>query len=341
MSPSTDNSPRVCLVGVFPPPIHGMSFVNAAMRDRLVTRKPAVINLSPATLDRGPLARLRRLGVVRAGLREFARQRPAAVYMSVSGGWGQIYETMFCRQARRAGARLFLHHHSYAYLDRPRRRTRRLVEAAGDGAMHIVLSEDMANRLHQHYGCRHITAISNAVFAEPVAARVRPALRALGFLGNIAPEKGILEFLGVHAATKLRAVVAGPIASRKIKPAMLAGVEYVGPKYGNEKRKFFDDVDLLLFPSKYSHEAEPLTVLEAMAHGVPVIATARGCLPEIVAGLVVPAGRQFVPAATEQIRRWVASPEEFIEASRAAMKRFGELRRAGTRALDELVRELG
>jgi len=342
MSHSTDNAPRVCLVGVFPPPVHGMSFVNAQMRQRLDARgiAPAVINLSNATLDRSPSARLRRLAIVRAGLREFVRLRPAAVYMSVSGGWGQVYETMFCRRARRANARLFLHHHSYAYLDRPHAVTTRLVKTAGDDATHIVLSEDMANRLHHHYGCRHITAISNAVFTEPVAGRVRPGLRTLGFLGNIAPEKGILEFLGVHAATKLRAIVAGPIVSKRIKTAMLAGVEYVGPKYGDEKRKFFDDIDLLLFPSKYSHEAEPLTVLEAMAHGVPVIATPRGCLPDIVAGGVVPAGKDFVPIAAEQIRRWGASPEEFIAASRAAMNRFHELQRGAARALDELIRQL-
>lgn len=354
MASPIDNPRRICLIGVFPPPVHGVSFVNAQMRRLVEARgiEPDVINLSNATLDRGLGARLARTQRIRAGLRTFRRlvagHQRLAVYMSVSGGWGQLYECAFCWLARRADAQLVLHHNSYAYLNRPSWLTRLLVGVAGPDATHIVLSPDMGERLRGHYnGARRVRPLSNAAFIDAGPATARQELHTLGFLGNITPEKGILEFLDVQAATGLRALVAGPFMSPEIEAAIrarLAGVEYVGPKYGDEKRKFFDEIDVLLFPSKYSNEAEPLTVLEAMAHGVPVIAWQRGCLDDVVgqsAGVVVEAGQDFVPAATEQIRRWIAMPDSFATASRGAAERYTELRRDATRSLDELLREIG
>jgi glycosyltransferase involved in cell wall biosynthesis len=52
----------------------------------------------------------------------------------------------------------------------------------------------------------------------------------------------------------------------------------------------FHAADVLVFPSAY--EAYPLVVLEALAHGVPVVATAVGSVPDLVRdgvnGFVVP-----------------------------------------------------
>ena len=79
--------------------------------------------------------------------------------MSVSGGVGQVYELAFLLLARLRGMRVFLHHHSFAYLDRPGMLTRALVRAAGDDAVHLTQSPEMANRLQLGY--RRQTGLPN------------------------------------------------------------------------------------------------------------------------------------------------------------------------------------
>jgi glycosyltransferase involved in cell wall biosynthesis len=57
------------------------------------------------------------------------------------------------------------------------------------------------------------------------------------------------------------------------------------------------------------HEGYGMAFAEAMAHGLPIIATAAGAIPETVpreAGLLVPAGN--APALARALRRVIAEP---------------------------------
>ena len=345
---------QIVMLGTFPPPVHGMSAVNAAVRDRLQTAgaRVRVIDTAPASLDRGMPARLGRLPRVMLGLLRLAatrRLRGAALYISVSGGVGQAYDLAFLLLARARGMRVFVHHHSFAYLYARRRLAYGLVRAAGRDAIHITQSEAMAERLRTLYGVADVSAVSNAVFlvgaAESVRVQPRAALRVLGFLGNIAAEKGIFEFLDLMAALRrsglsLEGRIAGPFqdAATEVQVRQrlrdLPHVEYAGARYGAEKDAFFDSIDTLIFPTLYANEAEPLVIHEAMQHAVPVIAYGRGCIPERVTqacGCVIPPAESFVPAATAQIEAWVRVPGRFEAASVAAAARHASLRTAYAR----------
>ena len=111
------------MVGAFPPPMIGMAAVNGAVRAQLEeTGIPLVaINVAAPSLDRSPFSRLGRLPNALRGLLRFAirAHHGETLYMSVSGGFGQLYELLFLLLARLHGMRIFLHHHSYAYLDQP------------------------------------------------------------------------------------------------------------------------------------------------------------------------------------------------------------------------------
>ena len=331
------------MVGAFPPPVHGMAAVNAAVRDALreAQVEPMVIDLAAPSLDRSLSARLGRLPRVGKGLLKLAtrrRLRGASIYMSVSGGFGQLYEIAFVLLARLRGMRMFLHHHSFAYLDRTNGMTGALTRVAGAEAVHIALSPGMAERLKGIYGVDGVTPISNAVFfaATDVTGAVRVVSKTLGFLGNIAPEKGVFEFLDLMKAAQtadlpVRGSLAGPFQDVETERAVRARlqelplVEYVGPRYGADKAVFFDSIDVLIFPTQYVNEAEPVTIHEAMSRGVPVIAYGRGCIPEIVApdcGLVIDPEQPFVPAALAQLEHWLADPAACQAASQSAVARF-------------------
>ena len=70
----------VVLVGAFPPPLHGMAAVNAAVREALERAgiEPWTINLAAPNLNRLLVFRLRRLPRVLHGLSDSYRRAPAA-----------------------------------------------------------------------------------------------------------------------------------------------------------------------------------------------------------------------------------------------------------------------
>ena len=68
-------------------------------------------------------------------------------------------------------------------------------------------------------------------------------------------------------------------------------VNVYGPAYGDEKHRMLNDSDIFLYPTQ--HDAFPLVVVEALAHGLPVISSEQGAIPGIVedgvSGFIVPA----------------------------------------------------
>lgn len=335
---------KIVMAGAFPPPVHGMAAVNAAVRDALIDADspPVVINVAARSLTRSLTVRLRRLPRIIGGLLRLATQpglRGATIYLSVSGGSGQIYEIAFTLLARARGMRIFFHHHSFSYLDRFSQRADALARAGGTEAVHIALSARMARRFSEIYGASRVTFVSNAVFSPHLQRRqiTRRRLTTVGFLGNLAPEKGVFDFLDLMKALQERnspvlANLAGPFQDSETENSVrrriadLKNTQYVGPQYNRDKEAFYDSIDVLIFPTRYLNEAEPMTLHEAMSNAIPVISYGRGCIPEFVSpdcGLVIDPDQPFVPAALRRLERWVAAPLEFQAASEAALGRFG------------------
>ncbi|WP_051882713.1 glycosyltransferase family 4 protein [Salinisphaera hydrothermalis] len=247
---------------------------------------------------------------------------------------------------------VYLHHHSFAYLDRRSRLTGWLMRLAGPECVHIALSTGMASRLQAQYSVKQAVAVSNTVFflqpdttTEATTFAPRRKLHTLGLLSNLAEEKGVFLFLDLMAAARdaglsLRGMLAGPFqddeTERRVRARLthLPAVEYVGPKYGAEKDAFFASIDVFVFPTTYVNEAEPLVLHEAMQRGIPVIAYGRGAIPEIVgaeSGLVVDPAVLFVPAALDCLRVWLHEPAVLEAASSAAVRRCVETYSASER----------
>jgi glycosyltransferase involved in cell wall biosynthesis len=358
-------SRSLIMVGTFPPPVQGMSAINAAVRDLLADSgaEPAVVDLSPASIDRRWRVRLTRVATVARRFCAFQRlllerRRALTVYLSLSGGWGQVLELPFVALARVFRARLIFHHHSFAYVDQPRVITRALFWIAGKRATHVTLCKPMAKKLRSRYrSVGPVIVVSNAAILKiPYTASHshKQAVRNIGFLGNISLEKGILEFLQITErlatiAPSIKALIAGPFQTPEVEAMVRQRLEqlknctYIGPQFGSAKKAFYDTIDVLMFPSKYVNEAEPLTVYEAMMAGVAVIAWDRGCLQTMLsgnAGTLIARHDDFIAAACDQLQRWSAAPEQFREVSRSALESCSTIHRANARGLDLLLRAL-
>jgi glycosyltransferase involved in cell wall biosynthesis len=129
--------------------------------------------------------------------------------------------------------------------------------------------------------------IGNAVPPPPLVAAPRPAGRVptLGFIGRLTPAKGLALLADAFALVPrgaCRLVIAGRGAGpyvdtvrRRLEPL---GAEFPG---WVEPQAFYPQLDALVVPSVW-HEPFGLVVVEAWHHGVPVVATRRGGLSELV-----------------------------------------------------------
>lgn len=336
-------APDVVVVGPFPPPVHGMSTTNAEVYKSLreLGARVSVFDTAAPSLDRSLWKRAGRLPRIARGLWRLAvlpGLKGRALYLSASGGWGQIYDVPFLLLARWRRMRVFVRHCSFAYLDGRRRLAQALVRSAGPDAVHVTQSQGMAQRLKDLYGAGEVVPISNAVLYPPESggARRRSAVRRLGFLSNLSAEKGVFEFLDLMAAAEaadlpVTGMLAGACQDQDTRDRvtervrMLRNVSYAGAVYGTDKEQFLDAIDVLIFPTRYRNETEAKVNHEAMSRGIPVIAYGRGCIPEVVTagcGRVIDPQAPFVAQALEQVELWLAEPATFEAASRAAAAQF-------------------
>jgi glycosyltransferase involved in cell wall biosynthesis len=106
----------------------------------------------------------------------------------------------------------------------------------------------------------------------------------LGYVGHLIPQKGILELVRQMArwqSGQCELLVAGRGAAdyeEMLRAEAAENVRFLGFVNPDE---VYRAIDVLVVPS-LSHEALATTVLEAYMHGVPVIVSRRGGLPELV-----------------------------------------------------------
>jgi len=146
-----------------------------------------------------------------------------------------------------------------------------------------------------------VTCLPNPVAVEPLAKDpARPNL--VLFLGHMAPDKGVFDLLEALAAVSvdvpdLRLVCAGDgdrvaVARYAERLGIAELVKFTGWVGPSGKRALFEAAAVLAAPSYDA--ALPMSMLEAMAAGVPVAAAAVGGIPEVivdgVSGMLVAPG---------------------------------------------------
>ena len=348
----------IIVVGPIPPPLYGLSSVNSAVINYLSQRGASTYVFSTAStkIGRALYIKLRRGLLVFLQLWNFYKcirsfgGSEFSLYMSVSSGYGQLFESLFAVIARLFNASIVLHHHSFLYLNNSSAITKFLFCCCGKNVVHVVLCDIMYQKLKQNYqSITHVIKISNAVFIKGMDNfRARSDLTTIGFIGNIEGDKGIYEFLEIlrllqKGNIKIGGVIAGPFFDNETKIRVLSfvnklsNVSYIGPIYGNEKIQYFNSIDALIYPTK--NDAEPLTIIESMSCGVPILARSRGCINEMVtsqAGAVIDFKDDFISVAIDYLRVWSTKPETFIEKSKGAFARHKNMRISSMEALENL-----
>jgi len=207
-----------------------------------------------------------------------------------------------------------------------------------------AVSERLAERAGAHAGMTGIHFVPNGVDTPPEARRsaieMRRALalpegaRAALFVGNLTPVKSLPTLLAALAVPDLAEMHLLLVGEGELQHALEAQAErlgcrarvrFAGPVASEDIDDWYRAADLLVLPSL--SEGRPNVVLEAMSHGLPVVATDVGGIPELVAhgetGLLVPP--EDVKALAGALAAMLADP--------AAARRMGA---AGRDRLDQM-----
>lgn len=354
--------PELIVWGPFPPPVHGLAVVTEALANRLASHARVTrFNVSARPISRFAAINISyravRLLVLmgRFGLHVF-KSRPRVVFVELSAGYVQLADALCALLARMAGARVMIHHHSFAYLGHA---TTQWFNIAAfrilRGCEHIALCPQMQRLLRDHHGVERSQTLilSNAVFVPPVERSFgQPgggALR-LGFFSNITAEKGIFVLLELLLALEedglpVEGVIAGPVDPaiaaafaarlRKVKSA-----RHVGVVSKASKAAFLAGIDVLVFPSRHIHEAEPLVMIEALSYGVPVLATSRGCIPSAwggQTGVSVLNDEIFAEQAGRRVRSLIQDPRALAAARESALVLYKDMHRHACAQLQRLL----
>jgi sugar transferase (PEP-CTERM/EpsH1 system associated) len=240
----------------------------------------------------------------------------------------QIGALLYAGPAARAGGIPLVVHTEHGKHYAERRRNRWLGKLAGHfAARFFCVSEDIATEVR---ACgivpdRKVVVVSNGIDTARFRARRDPqALRAslgippgapvVGTIGRLCEVKTqdvlLRAFVGLRKQVpevRLVLVGDGPLMGELRGLAANLGLEpcvsFVG--YQAQPERFLDLMDVFALTSR--SEGMPLSVLEAWAAGVPVVASRVGGLPELIEdgrnGLLFPAGDEA--ALVEALRRLI------------------------------------
>jgi glycosyltransferase involved in cell wall biosynthesis len=345
---------KIAFLGLLPPPLDGQRIVTKQMLEHVRRVAPvAPYNLQPRDTRFAPATKLLRAvgSLPLICIRRLAGYQ--TLYLAPPSGTGILGACVIAALARLLGFTLYAHYHSYVFVARFSWPTAAFLWCCGRDATHIALVPQMADALRRLYGSTIRTMVlSNSAFIElPIVERHfdrRPL--QVGHLSNLSSSKGIEIVIEcaerfAECGLEVEMVLAGPleVSARHIVEGALSrlkNLRYVGALARAEARYFYTQIDVFLFPTRHRHEAEPLVILEALAAGVPVVASDRGFIGHVLGnglGGSIVSIDSFVEQAVEQVSIWAVDREALARASRKAQARLVELQNEARAHLSKLL----
>lgn len=298
--------PRMLFITPLPPPVHGSAMVSRYIMDSRLVRETFRIDFVNLSTSRsvneigknGPLKLFRFMGTY---LRVFCKllfHRYDMCYLAITcHGIGFLKDAPFVLLCKWFGRKVVVHQHNKGmerYVDR--KLYRWLLERVYGGTHVILLSwrlySDVGRivRKHQVWICPN--GIPEATDGVKKGSKQR--IPRLLFLSNLVESKGVFvlldacqilrergyefscHFVGGESKEISRMVFEEEVGRRGLERTVM----YHGPQYGQEKERFFQEADIFVQPT--FEDCFPLTIIEAMQHGLPVVATSEGAIPDMV-----------------------------------------------------------
>lgn len=204
-------------------------------------------------------------------------------------------KSVFCALARLFGVPYVFHIHSGEFPVFVRQECapwarRWVVHTLRKAQCVIALTATWCSEIESLAPGARVTVLGNPVVSpEAIPARQLPALQVL-FLGRLREKKGVFDLLDaipqvLESVPGARFVLAGDgdlegVAARAEKLGVSHTVSLPGWVDGSAKDRLLAEAGTLVLPSYF--EGLPVCILEAMALGVPVVASSVGGIPDVL-----------------------------------------------------------
>ena len=163
----------------------------------------------------------------------------------------------------------------------------------------IAPSRFMRDAVVRRFGEDKVVHIPNGIDSSRIEVSGQDEGFVL-YLGRLSPEKGVETLLRTHAADNgaWRLVVAGTGPLLEDFRSHFPLAEFTGHLAGKALEIKLREASVVVVPSEW-HENSPLSILEAMAHAKPIVASRIGGIPELVRDSET--GFLFEPKNTQEL----------------------------------------
>jgi glycosyltransferase involved in cell wall biosynthesis len=299
--------PRVLVISQRPPPFHGSTVMTATFLDLLAQEKYEHILVDrrfSKTVDEVGSFKLSKIaagaGLWLRLLGSLIFRRPSVcVFFVTNRPFSLLVDWTLAEllKVMRVRTVMYVHTSGFADLAARSRTWRTLVSRTLHAANDCVcLGPSLTADVSEWFDEKRIHVIPNGSPspAMPAPRRDEENLTVLYF-SNLLRDKGIVTFIDM--AADLHNTVPGThfvIAGADGEPDTMRDVqssldrhrdvpfELRGRVEGDEKWQVLRDADVLVFPSTYRYEAQPLSIIEAMSTSTAVIAFDTGGISDVV-----------------------------------------------------------
>ena len=306
--------PRILFIVQLPAPIHGVTLMNKYTIENPGWEKEYDIKTLPLhfgqTLDDigkiTPMKMLRMFGFLFKLLYTLIFFRPSLVYFTIMPT-GKIFyrDALFTALIKLFCKRVVFHLHKQGIEEMANgsRFKKWLLQKTFKGVHIICLSKKLTADIRSIYQPQPFVLPNGIAIVKNNINKRNNAVPQILYLSNLVKNKGIEIFLQSLAdlhrkGTRFYARIIGAPVDYSIEQARsfcaTAGITHLvdlaGPRFGNDKFEALRMADIFVLPS--FTECLPLSILEAMQFGLPVISTMVGGIPDIIAhgvdGLLIP-----------------------------------------------------
>ncbi len=331
---------RICLIGQFPPPIHGLSKALDVIVKSDYLKDKFLIEYIDIKNNKKFLNHVNRIKKSQADL----------YYFTISHSiFGNIRDMFILKRLLNKNKKVVIHYHGgyYKNLYKKMNILQKLLNKKLISRIDcmIVLSEGLKDLFVDVIDIKKVKICENFVEQSSLIENdeFNKKLNEIGnkerievlYLSNFIKSKGYLDVLEAAKGLKNEKVIfhfAGHFFNKQdenefrqyIQRFNLENiVRYHGVVSGNNKKRLLREADIFVLPTYYPYEGQPISIIEAMGNGLAVITTNHAGIPDIVSeenGVIVN------PKAPDEIRKAV----QYLVKHRDVLKRIAETNRSYT-----------
>lgn len=340
---------RLLFLAQLPPPVHGASLMSRYLLDGLLndsSYEVVPLNISTAnSLERLGKPSIQKLfllmSMVMRLLTILLSRRIDIVYITLSPTGSAFFkDALLLLIAKLFISRRVIHLHGKGIKDKMRGSVmlRFFYEKVFSGCEVIHLSQGLLSDL-DGLAYKKSYVVPNGAPLHLEETRTEKRYDFI-YLSNIIESKGyfvFLESLGElkSKGLKFKAAVIGAARGSDVEVItnsivtrfdLNACIDFLGPRFGNEKYAVLQDSHTFVLPTFYKNECFPLSILEAMSVGLCVISTEEGAIPEIIddgiTGIIVE--RQSVSSLSAAMTAMLVKPSTAAKMGRMGKEKFVE-----------------